>query len=639
MRRLNIPLKHPAGRGKESGQTLLFSMIAALILLLAVVFLFDIQSVVRVKMKSQAGVDAAAVAGANWQKHTLNAIGELNMIRACTVLISDISPINSDPSTFLSVNKTSPDIDRLNNELSRLSAASHLLAELQTRISFAGPLLGVGAAQQAAKNNGLNRNSEYGKIVLRHIQRILDDSIYGDPSTVPQVIENYAWREPYAQMLEDIVDVSDGDPLGFAVAVNTSYMGAPTLDSDPPAFINFLQDKYLYQAVNAEYWCYITLRTMLRMNFGSKWWGSIHIESVTPFPEEAEYLAVDVKMSAGQSPYDTAKKTGALAVLTADKKRNYTLLDTVYDAEDALIPNSSGSLVPNPADTDSKFNPLPRLSWMTYGSTWCSYGDLSDTWDIYLASKIKPEYRYYGAVAKVTARVPQASLSGNWRKLNELAGGGSRSDLDNVYLGDAASSDGSHGGLAFGGGNSSSGTLTGKIDSYAARMKNAEKQMKSGLSEVRASALAKVLGSLPSASGGKITPQTAGMVLPVFETAALIPVSLEDPGGFDPFDYEWYMFLTEYLPRLGECDSISQMDEYVASNPGLYPYHTAMKKLDDPAWRQKGIDWLDAEATGHDIIDDKGQVIGHVTDSINEDHCDDWGGPGPGNRHGPGVLH
>ena len=64
-----------------------------------------------------------------------------------------------------------------------------------------------------------------------------------------------------------------------------------------------------------------------------------------------------------------------------------------------------------------------------------------------------------------------------------------------------------------------------------------------------------------------------------------------------------------------------------------------IKKLDNLSWRLQGRAWLNAEATGHDTYDPFGNVTGHVTDTINEDHCDDWGGGGGGGRYGPGKLH
>ena len=76
-------------RNGESGQVLLIGMIAMIIILLAVFLLFDLGNVIRAKVKAQNAVDAAALVGANWQRHTLNLVGELNLVKATTVLISD----------------------------------------------------------------------------------------------------------------------------------------------------------------------------------------------------------------------------------------------------------------------------------------------------------------------------------------------------------------------------------------------------------------------------------------------------------------------------------------------------------------------------------------------------------------------
>ena len=66
----------------ERGQVLILALIALLILTLAIFLLLDISNVIRAKVKSQNAVDAAALTGANWQRHTLNLIGELNLVKA-----------------------------------------------------------------------------------------------------------------------------------------------------------------------------------------------------------------------------------------------------------------------------------------------------------------------------------------------------------------------------------------------------------------------------------------------------------------------------------------------------------------------------------------------------------------------------
>ena len=66
----------------ESGQVLILAVVALILVIIAILLLFDVQTVIRGKVKAQNGVDAAALTGAEWQKHSLNMIGELNLVRA-----------------------------------------------------------------------------------------------------------------------------------------------------------------------------------------------------------------------------------------------------------------------------------------------------------------------------------------------------------------------------------------------------------------------------------------------------------------------------------------------------------------------------------------------------------------------------
>ncbi|OGV55965.1 MAG: hypothetical protein A2017_07820 [Lentisphaerae bacterium GWF2_44_16] len=645
-------------RKQESGQTLILSVLAMIILVFAIVFLFDLQNIIRIKIKAFNAVDSAALTAANWQKYSLNIIGELNIIKACTVLISDIQPVYTYPSNFIQVEDISnPDLARIYQELSDLRKSSDLLTEMQARVSFVGPLIGLGAAQLAAKNNGLNYNAEYGTVFSNHLARVINDGIYGDdvlnqyiPARTQDDLDAgrlaYSWRIPYITMLADILayDEMGSTAKGIAVAPNTQYFGAPSLTSDPPDFIGYLTDRNIYAAITANYWCYI--RDLLRMSYSStNWWGEIQLlTDTTSFPEESEYLPINIDYTTGSSPYSSAQDDGVLATYASDK--SYTPLRTDFDNQNPYIIDSDGNMVVNPADTDLKFNPLPYITWAIYSSNWYSYGDMSSTWDVYLYPQIKDEYRYYGAVSKMTARVSPVSLSGNWRKLSELGEDKSRSDLAGKYVGDAApSSEGESGGVAFGG----SDAYGTKINTYAARLKSAEKQMRTGLNDVVSSALAKPFGRLQTDSGTYLTPNSSRMVLPCFERAALIPVALEDPGGFDPFDYKWYAFLTEYLPTLGTTDSLDNMPGLMSSaysahwNSGWFAYyHAALLKLNDVSWRQQGINWLETNIGHQPIYGDPYNptlITGYTPDDYNEDHCDDWTGTGPGPRAGPSVLH
>ena len=96
------PIKYRRG---QRGQVLMLAVLAIIILVTAIMILFDVQRIIRGKIHVMSGIDAAALTGAEWQKHTLNLIGELNLIKACHVLISDsIYGIGGSPDDFMKVN-------------------------------------------------------------------------------------------------------------------------------------------------------------------------------------------------------------------------------------------------------------------------------------------------------------------------------------------------------------------------------------------------------------------------------------------------------------------------------------------------------------------------------------------------------
>ena len=91
-------------RRRSGGQVLLLAVLAMVILVIAIMVLFDVQRIMRGKIRVMSGIDAAALTGAEWQKHTLNIIGELNLVKACSVMISDsIYGIGGDPEKYMKV--------------------------------------------------------------------------------------------------------------------------------------------------------------------------------------------------------------------------------------------------------------------------------------------------------------------------------------------------------------------------------------------------------------------------------------------------------------------------------------------------------------------------------------------------------
>ncbi len=350
----------------ESGQTILLAVLAIIALLIAALFIFDLQNIIRVKVKSQNAADAAALAGARMQMEGLNLIGEINIIKACTVLISDFS-----------VDATA--------EVITVSSAN--LTEMQARISFFAPLLGVGAAQQAAKNNGMMDPSEvydsaeFGEFSLTsYIQTVMDDEIYGTED-YEQFIQGYEWRTPYIDMLN--------------VINNQGIAAGPSMVT-PNVVSLFSLD--LINAILTDFWCHRDLRMLLRSDsfFAHGWWQGLVTD--VAFVEQSELLPLHVQYTSN----DTSGETYHSAVETA---RDYLL-----------------ELADERALELGMITQMPYMKWSIYNSSrWADApgeGWTEDSSMLYLRRGMRPEYLYGGAATKMTCMIP----GGEDSKFQWLAG-------------------------------------------------------------------------------------------------------------------------------------------------------------------------------------------------------------------------
>jgi len=619
-------------RRGERGQVLILAVLAIIILSVAVLILFDVQRVMRGKIRVMSGIDAAALTGAAWQKHTLNMVGELNLFKACQVLISDsIYGVGKETDQFMKVNvsdESTPEeirqaIEKAKNELEQLKTAADMLTEMQVRVCFVGPLIGFGAAQQAAKNNGLPANKTCNEYMIDFYKMIVDDDLYGNPDLAPQVYYGYTWRMPYSNMIYHLTGSLDPDQAnGVAVGTSVKHLGMPHLYTDPPTkpnFIAYLQSKIVMEAIAANDWC--LLQPLVDADdsaYSGKWWGNIKIEENRKFLGGAELLPVHTEYVTGEEVFTFADNAGYIddAIKRKNGRENLIVkLNTLYDKTDPVKKN--GSL--NRNDADMKFNPLPSITWSTFDERWQSYrsaGVSLDVWERdYLRSGFREGYDYYsGAVSYFSVSVPnQSSLTGR----KNIASGFRNS-----------------------GGNTGNRT-------WRTMRKYADKAAKSSNLitnyGIRFNATAKPFGRLKAEDGSIHHPFAARMVLPVFDKTALIPVALERPDGLEMEDRAWIIYLTKFLPALGTVDTLADVEG--AMSPEHYAivknagYIDLIKKLTDAEWRAAGRAWLDAEATGHDVFDEDGRFIEHVTDSIHRDHCLDWPSGGSGKRSGPGILH
>lgn len=628
-----IRKKQQRGQG---GQVLACALIFMIIVVIAVFLLFDLHTVIRGKVKGQAAVDAAALAGATWQQHTLNLIGELNLIKATTILTTDFVNETKDGQNQIITHMKTPeeytdedgkfkaaefysDAHKVLQDFQFLERELALLSQMQTRVSFVLPLIGYGAAQQAAKNNGLDPNSSAGNSVRDMYQDIMDGDYYGDPLIAQPIINGYSWRMPYAQMIYSImVSGNKNDYGGIAVGTNSMRIGTPILVADPPnKLTSYLTSKRFYEAILANSWC--ELRDVLELNYDGAWWGNFKCEFEDTFLKESEILPARIDFFQGSSPYHNAKISTVFPYRFTESSR-YFLLGDLYDNYDPynikydfdagtidisqLRYDANGIPLRNENDTDLNFNILPEFTWCVYDETWESYDEeQTDFWEDYLRAEFKAGYNYYsGALSWFHMQQDLKTITGN---LSEGQGG-----LGQKFnVGDGRAS---------------------------AEIRNAESSLRSSVHEIETDALAKPFGRIKVESGEYKAPFFAGnLVLPVFTDVALLPVSLEPVYGSSQIDHDWILFLKEYIPLLGESKTLDEawekvMEQYSGHANKFSRYHQALVKLNNPTWRQQGINWLNTP-----IAHDKdGNPV-----KFKKDNCNYWPSGGTGKRQGPKKLH
>lgn len=207
-------VRHKRWKRSRSGQTLIFLVLVVVILSFIALWNFDLHKTVFVKSLAQNGGDAAALAAARWQAHTLNLIGDLNIMQAVALTEGD-------------------------------GTSAEEMAQIQARLCYVGPMIGFMAAQQAAKNNGIYVNPRFTERVREHAQEVR--TVYPSLGANGLMLfqEPYAgcWQE-YADMIDTVAD--NGIAAGPDNArLYTDYAGG-----------HMLLDPGFYDAVAGEDWCW-----------------------------------------------------------------------------------------------------------------------------------------------------------------------------------------------------------------------------------------------------------------------------------------------------------------------------------------------------------------------------------------------
>jgi hypothetical protein len=324
----------------RSGQTLLFLAFSLVVIALAVLWQWDIHKILHVKAKTRNGGDAAALAGARWQASSLNLIGHLNVMQA--VAIAD--GLARGEVTF---------------------PEAEVIADTQARVAFAGPLLGVAAAQLAAKKNGMYVNEGYTSDLRVHAERVRDEysRLYEDDPFAPRAGYPTAWHE-YAAMLEALAEE------GVAAMVENVDLYSVYSDDD-----HMLLNPAFYDAIAGRNWCwfYHNAYDLLSRYGGFRSWPPLP-EIVARPPVNAEFFSLKLSRAI------------TLEMIPAGPGGAASLVQLLANLAGRSLP---GELARVPA------------RWFTYRASdwtdWLSQIPDNFPWE----GEVRPEYNYFGADAAV----------------------------------------------------------------------------------------------------------------------------------------------------------------------------------------------------------------------------------------------
>lgn len=536
------------------GQTLIFMMMIMVILTFVAFSVYDTQHVVVQRVRSQNSSDSAALMGARWQLSSLNAIGEINLMKITTEIVT------SGPPPFSGVVPV--------DQYQTLFAA---LDKLQGRIYLTGPMLGVLYAQQAAKLNGMHAVAAYANTFYDLAQFVEDHS--GD---YPQYVYN-PWLQFFdpnerQQLLRDYAALCReiGDQ-GVAALPANAWGDDGDLDwsNATPYAQQFLGNRSFYGAIAGQDWCF--LRPLVWPPIYTDWtfWGPVTASiGLDPF----RFLNLQL------SPRSDASLWNGLSAADQNSLNSF-IQNTLTGRGLTQNPNwPGGDNWPLHGFHDT--NDFPRfdissapayvpLNWAVYNSGWNRQWDSALVQQL-LIRDVKPSCNY------------------------------SSQNADSVWISQAAA-------------NVTMAVANPDQVSWTAPSRRTElAQALNNLSALRSADSVSGRGILASAAArpfGQIdanTPPTQyPVVLPVFTDVRLIPLVFCSSGGeFDPAWMEHrFMHIPPYTQR-----------GLVALRSGC-TYCDQLRVWENPAFRQIGTDWWARQTNGNPCVGrgggGRGGIIAH----------------------------
>ena len=492
-------------RKQESGQVLITGIVMMAILLLIILYAFDVHNVIRAKLKVDIAQQSAAMTGALWQKESLNLLGELNLVKASALLME-----GSD-----NWKNALPDREEKPEEWRReMQARVDLLTEMQTRVSFIGPLIGFAAAQQAAKSNGLNRiNDALGNYIeLLEVDKRYDETQGG----APKYINNYNWKEPYTALVSKI------NSAGIAVFPNARTAGMP--ETRPAQLAN----ARFYEEINkcataiaandppkAHHWVTLSsiVSTMDDKDFEGRWWNVSYAHN--RFPNESEIFTLGVEFGGDYTP-----ETAQFAMEMKNELEIY--------ADPGTLPAQMKWCIP-----DQWWYPdFYRSSYSGYEKNHYDYWFGGGA----LRKEVKPQYIYEGPAAYVEGYADVTAKVEFRPSVRPYAG--SRAKRDALE----AVKDKNHAFLL----------KKNEIPTTRIGTRRGKADDSNVSTSYRPGSIAKVLGELK----GEQTPLEAGIFLPVFKKVSPMPTFMPIPYGFQVLK-PGYSNLEKFLSWLSEQQDLN----------------------------------------------------------------------------------
>lgn len=351
--------RHP----RKSGQAIIFLMVVLVIGILAVVWNFDLHRVVSAKLRMRNAGDAAALAAARWQGHTLNMIGDLNLIQAALVSTS----IDTNGNFYL-------------------PPQAPVLHELRSRLEFLGPLAAFAVAQQTAFNNGAMPDSTLSSNLLTLVEDIRDQ----------------VDRTPYDNAFDEYADLLE----------NLAVQGVAVSSYGINRLRHPLVQESFYGAVAqalADWWCpfrqYRRYYYLLENYENYESWGKLETEFRHRYP-------LDLKLREFSAGYNLQGDPvfPDSAMVEGDP---HEFLEKMFEY---LEPNAVIEKYGDPGGLRGMYALPYEMEWHVYESSWADrwprpakYED--ETWapkfdPLAIREYVKPQYNYLGAVAGISMSAP-----------------------------------------------------------------------------------------------------------------------------------------------------------------------------------------------------------------------------------------